>query len=84
MKTLLNIDIAFYGAFRRMGNGITLSVPPGSTITQIKQAMVATLGEAQRVLIEESVLAGDADILPDGYVVQDDVRLSVLPPVCGG
>ena len=54
----------------------------GSSIAVIKKILQQELnGE---VLVFDSVLANDNIILHDHDVLDNDVELSILPPVCGG
>jgi molybdopterin converting factor small subunit len=47
-------------------------------------AMAKQLEGQHRLLVEDSAIANDTDILPDAYVIDDPCVLSILPPVCGG
>lgn len=80
----MKIIISHYGAFRKLGNSTTLDVPLPATIGVIRAALTNQLGAQHKLLIEDSALANDTDILPDEFVIEDSCALSVLPPVCGG
>lgn len=76
----ITIQVQFYGAFRKFGASQSVTLASGSTVTHIKQALSETLG----ALVHDSVLANDNAVLPNSYVFEEDVTLSILPPVCGG
>ena len=76
----ITIQIQFYGAFRKFGASQSITLASGSTVTQVKQVLSETLGD----LVHDSVLANDNAVLPNSYVFEEDVTLSILPPVCGG
>ena len=80
----INIQIKFFGAFRKLGEDISIEIPSGSSVLQTKDALVQKLGEVHKNLIESSVLANETDILRDSYVFEEGQNLSILPPVCGG
>ena len=80
----MKITIQYYGAFRRLGDTIALDISAPATIEAVRSALSARLGEQHKLLIEDSALAGDHDILSDDFVIEDDCTLSILPPVCGG
>lgn len=73
-----------YGGFRKYRDNVEFSVPVGTPVSDVKEALCQTLGPQSRELIMDSVVANDQTILPQGYVIEGDMRLSILPPVCGG
>jgi hypothetical protein len=73
-----------YGAFRQYQDSVTFTVPSGSRVAAIKDALGQALGPQARNLVADSVIANDTTILPPGFVADRDISLSVLPPVCGG
>lgn len=80
----MKITVHHYGAFRRLGNSTAFDMPGPATIGIIRTALVAQLGEQNRLLVEDSAIANDTEILPDEFIIDSDCALSVLPPVCGG
>lgn len=80
----MKITVHHYGAFRKLGKDTTLDVPLPSTVGAIRTALVACHGEQNRLLVEDSAMANDTDILPDEFIIDNDCSLSILPPVCGG
>lgn len=80
----MKITIQHYGAFRNLGDSTTLEMSVPTTIGSIRMAMAKQLEGQHRLLVEDSAIANDTDILPDAYVIDDPCVLSILPPVCGG
>ena len=82
--TDIDIHIKLFGAFRKNGHALTLCLPAGSTVAAVKQQISRQINETDAALVFDSVLADDAAILPDSYVLENNINLSILPPVCGG
>lgn len=80
----MSIIVHHYGVFRKLGSSTALDVPLPATIGAVRAALIAQLGDQHKLLVEDSALANDTDILPDEYVIEDEHALSILPPVCGG
>jgi len=80
----MKIVIQHYGAFRKLGDSTALEVSLPATIGAIRTAMAARLEGQHKLLVQDSAIANDADILPDAYVIEGACVLSILPPVCGG
>lgn len=80
----IKINIKFFGGFRKFGKSIDISVPSGSSIHTVKNALNHALDNQDKLLIDASVFANDNEILQDTFVFNEDVCLSILPPVCGG
>lgn len=78
----ITINMKFFGAFRKFGESLDLSVPMGSSIKLIKICLQDKLdGEG---LVNDSVLASETAILRDNDIINNNTNLSILPPVCGG
>lgn len=79
---MILVNIKLFGAFRKFGESIAISVSTGSKVSEVKAALQEKLnGEG---LVSDSVLANDNAILRDHDVLDSDTELSILPPVCGG
>ncbi len=78
----LNINIKFFGSFRKFGESININIPNGSSVFTAKQLLQKELNDNK--LVTDSVLANDTDILQYNDIIDDDAPLSILPPVCGG
>ena len=79
----MEITLQLFGAYRSFGSRLTLKVPEGACVADLrpalKQALAVTEGlvDSSRFATEETVLMEDAP-LRDGAV------LAVIPPVSGG
>ena len=80
----ITVYIQYFGAFRDLGDGVSVSVDAPATIAQVKQSLLATIAPQHENLVKNSVLATDDAILQDGDGIGDATTLSILPPVCGG
>ena len=80
----INVQIRFYGAFRRFGESISLPVPAGSTLHHVKIMLSKKLDGNEAKLVFDSAIADDNSILNDDKVLYSDGMLCILPPVCGG
>ncbi len=79
-------SICPFGAFRRYGEGpMTVSVPAGATVAELRTAFAATLqDDAARKLLACSALATDDALLNESEPLPESAELVVLPPVSGG
>lgn len=80
----ITISMRLFGAFRQYGETVDFPIRAGSPVAAVKEALGNVLGEEARGLIRDSVLADDDTILPRDFVFDQDTKLSILPPVCGG
>ena len=87
------IKIRFFGALRKCADAegfFELPVDAGSILNagDLKQVLIREFEKrgfgAELVLISESVIADDENILQDHEPVKVREGLAVLPPVCGG
>ncbi len=80
----LSISLKLFGSFRKFGQVLNLRVPTGSTILTVKEKISKTIDGQESELVFDSVLADNDAILPDTHILNEDIKLSILPPVCGG
>ncbi|MFN3826774.1 MAG: MoaD/ThiS family protein [Micavibrio sp.] len=80
----VTVRMRLYGAFKKYDESVQLSVPLGSSITAVQEALCQALGPQARDLVMDSVIANDQAILPPDFIIDSDSSLSILPPVCGG
>lgn len=78
----IKVNIRFWGAFRKFGESVDVTLPAGSTVLSLKEELREKLDGFG--LVSDSVVANDSSILRESDVLQDDITLSILPPVCGG
>jgi molybdopterin converting factor small subunit len=91
MKPDVILKIRLFGAFRNLyfSNEVELKICEKSTVRDVKLALASVLKNSDlnfdvSSLISRSVLADHEKILNDEDLIEKDVCLSVLPPVCGG
>lgn len=90
MNPQMNLSIKMFGAFRKYHPGILqVSVPVGSTVAEVKSAMVDALRQANPGfsdddLVNKSVLADHQRVLSADERMSSPAALAILPPVCGG
>lgn len=86
------VRLQLFGTFREYSRGgvLTLDVPAGITVAALRAHLKETLSRALPArcpgpLVDVSALASDEGVLPEAHRLSDaEVRLSLLPPVCGG
>ena len=81
---MININMRLFGAFRKFGESVTFSLPSGATVHQLKETLAAALNNADPLLIADSAIANDHEIIGADHIFTQDCRLAILPPVCGG
>jgi hypothetical protein len=75
-----DLNYSFSGDLKLM-----ITVDPGLSVNQLKLEIVKKLKNHPRAeVVSRSVLANDSRILKEDDLIQEDMRLSILPPVCGG
>ncbi len=91
MQSCINVEINLFGSFRKFDNGqpIILFLPQGANLNNIRNGLSTELTARypefnQQALINESAIADEREILGDTYCLERDVKLAILPPVCGG
>ena len=81
---MIKIEIQGYGMLRELGEGLIVELQEGCSISQIKDILISRIGKEKEALIHDSVFANDIEILPHDFIVTQDSRMYILPPVCGG
>jgi len=81
---MIKIDVRLFGAFRKYGENISLSVPSGSSMQEIKNKLAEELSLTEMDLINDSAMANDNEIIGSDFIFTQDSELAILPPVCGG
>lgn len=90
MNTMCKIEIDFYGTFSRFSSNdpVLISLNQGSTISQLKLAIFELLREYDdgnlQSLINVSAIADDNQIYQKDFVINEDAKFAILPPVNGG
>jgi molybdopterin converting factor small subunit len=82
--TDINIKIRLFGAFRKYGEELSFTVPAEGGLPAVRQKLESLVNANDKALIKSSVFANDECILDENAHISQDVRLAILPPVCGG
>lgn len=80
----IEITMRLFGAFRKYGEIAHFFVPSGSSVLDIKKALVKKLELDDPALVHDSAIANDNEIIGGDAVFTQDAHLAILPPVCGG
>lgn len=84
----IQVKIRLFGAFRNFIEQpeVELAVPSGTSLADLKPALARHLqgGDRIQALLAESAFADEKRVLLDSETLAANVRLAVLPPVCGG
>lgn len=89
---MIEIKFRYFGAFRNFSGKVQiphLEFAHPLDVSELKALLAAEfrkqLGDgAADVLIEDSAVATEEDILPLSYRLEKSCTLMLLPPVCGG
>jgi molybdopterin converting factor small subunit len=88
---LVAVRVSLFGAFRELADAaeLWLAVPRGTTVSQLRRHLRDELARSpvHRDLVDASALAFDEGILLESDRLGqggDQVRVAILPPVCGG
>lgn len=90
MTQMMTLPIKMFGAFRKYHQGsLEISVPIGTTATELKAALATTLRQQHAAfnddeLIGKSVLADNQRVIAGDEIITTPLALAILPPVCGG
>ena len=80
------MKVLFYGRLAEaIGPELEIDAPPGCSVGQLRDRLVAEHPEAEQPLRSRRALAcvGDS-LVHDTYVLGADERIEFLPPVSGG
>ena len=87
----ININIELFGFLQDCSKNKTISlvVPSGSTISEIKIELLNKFNDSKneqklKDLPENCVLANETEIFQDHIHITSNANLVILPPVCGG
>jgi molybdopterin converting factor small subunit len=91
MQSSLKVEINLFGMLSKYGEGdpLVIIVPSGANMKEVLQALKAELSSrfsdfnAHKVL-DASVLADEKEVLKHDHILNQNVSLAILPPVCGG
>ena len=84
MNQKIEITVRLFGAFRRYGAQVVLSVPSGSSVADIITLLSEKIDTQDKVLLNDSAMANDNEIVGRDFILNENSELAILPPVCGG
>lgn len=78
----IGVQLQFFGALREHSNEreISVQLPRGATLRDLRLLLAPSFGK----LVFDSAFADQSHILSDEFILENDLKLFVLPPVCGG
>ena len=87
--TTIHINLRLFGAFRTLGNDLSLALDEGATTANLGSALESIIletGGPERLikLLPASRFSTDTDILGRDAPLKDGMQLAILPPVSGG
>jgi len=81
------VTVRLFGVFRALpgaeSGAVSVSVPDGASVVDLKHAIAAALPGSNDWL-HESVIATESGTLADEAALDGNQAFAVLPPVCGG
>ena len=80
----ITVTVKLFGAFRKYGKTLDLLLPAGSSVQDVKNRLAELIDGSDKVLVYESAIANNNEIIGDKVVFTEDSDLAILPPVCGG
>ena len=85
----MKIKLQLFGAFRNYGNEVSITLPKGSIIANLRPELLTIfsdkeLGFDKQNLINSSRFANDETILDEDSLINENDNLAILPPVSGG
>lgn len=84
MQDNIKVTIRLFGAFRKYGDVMELTLPTGCAVADIKAGLAEKLAGNDAALVTDSAIANDNEIIAADTVFTADATLAILPPVCGG
>lgn len=85
----MKIEIKMFGPFRALGDDVSLTMPSGSHVADIRPAMETYInkneGDVRLVkTLPVSRFSTEKKVLSDTDPLSKDLTLYILPPVAGG
>ena len=79
----MEITLQLFGSYRPYGEHLTLSLPSGAVVADIRLALLQVI-QSEPALIQSSRFATETEVLADDAPLQDGITLAIIPPVSGG
>lgn len=81
---MVQVDVRLFGCFRGRSDQdpmLRLEIPGPATVGELRKLLAERLPGGP---VAQSVLADESQVLEDGFRIDRDCRLALLPPVSGG
>ena len=82
--TDITMTLRLFGAFRKYGEIIEITLPAGCSVQDIKNKLAEKFDANDGALVHDSAVANDNEIINTDCLFNEDTELAILPPVCGG
>ena len=87
----LQLNVLLFGGLRKYSRTgqIALTVPSGSTVSQVKNSLVEKIKAqtgyfSDEALLNVSVVGAKDRLLSGKTIIESDCEIAILPPVSGG
>ena len=84
MMTDIAITVKLFGAFRKYGETLTVKMPAGCTVQEIKSNISKKMDENDALLVGDSAFAFEDEFVGLDLKFDKNITLAIMPPVCGG
>ena len=87
MSAVLNIAVRYFASIREaLGAGENLAMPPGATVADLRDALIARSADHARVLARGRAVrvALNQTLSDETAAVSDGAEVAFFPPVTGG
>ncbi len=83
---MAQVTISLYGAMRAYDTGapMIMQISDGANRDELRSAITEFLQITDIELFASCALADENQIIGADYCVSGDLKISILPPVCGG
>ena len=85
----MEITLQLFGVFRTLGDQLKLSLQKGSTVSDIRKALLdqappSDMSFNKKALIEQSRFATETEVLSEATPLEASMVITIIPPVSGG
>ena len=85
----MEIKIQCFSAFRPFGEQISLAVTEGTTVSGMRELLLAKLKQIDASfdkpgLLDSSRFATETEVLQESTPLKDGMSIAIIPPVSGG
>ena len=82
----MNIEIKMFGAFRALGESLSLTLPDTSTVADMSAQLEAQISDYSALLdlLPVTRFSNETEVLSADAPLKPGITYAVLPPVSGG